>query len=205
MLGYPVAGRGNDLRPGHRRFNFVWYRPADDATLERMLTDENGRRYEISIPPPLIAKTFLDEMRAAADTVLAPLFGDAVKRAREPFFQPIYDLAVPHMVSGRIALIGDAAFVARPHVGAGVTKAAEDALGLSDMLDRHTDIPTALAAFEAERLPIGHRIVERARQLGSYMQSQIKTPDEQLAAERHRSPEAVMVETASVAFLDEPA
>ena len=29
MLGYPVAGPDNDLRPGHRRYNFVWYRPGE--------------------------------------------------------------------------------------------------------------------------------------------------------------------------------
>ena len=39
MLGYPVAGPGNDLRPGHRRYNIVWYRPADEPTLARLLTD----------------------------------------------------------------------------------------------------------------------------------------------------------------------
>jgi 2-polyprenyl-6-methoxyphenol hydroxylase and related FAD-dependent oxidoreductases len=36
------------------------------------------------------------------------------------------------MVFGRVALLGDAAFVARPHVGAGVTKAALDAASLAD-------------------------------------------------------------------------
>ena len=30
-LGYPVAGPDDDLRPGHRRYNVVWYRPADEA------------------------------------------------------------------------------------------------------------------------------------------------------------------------------
>src|SRR4029079_10945402 len=30
FLGYPVAGPDNDLRPGHRRLNVIWYRPADE-------------------------------------------------------------------------------------------------------------------------------------------------------------------------------
>ncbi len=33
MLGYPVAGPNNDLRPGHRRYNLVWYRPASNSEL----------------------------------------------------------------------------------------------------------------------------------------------------------------------------
>jgi 2-polyprenyl-6-methoxyphenol hydroxylase-like FAD-dependent oxidoreductase len=40
FLGYPVAGPDNDLRPGHRRYNVVWYRPAEESTeLRRLLTD----------------------------------------------------------------------------------------------------------------------------------------------------------------------
>ena len=31
FLGYPVAGPDNDLRPGRRRYNIVWYRPADES------------------------------------------------------------------------------------------------------------------------------------------------------------------------------
>ena len=31
FLGYPVAGPDNDLRPGKRRYNVVWYRPADET------------------------------------------------------------------------------------------------------------------------------------------------------------------------------
>ena len=57
MLGYPVAGPDNDLRPGHRRYNFVWYRPAsEERELPRLLTDESGRTHALSIPPPLIAR-----------------------------------------------------------------------------------------------------------------------------------------------------
>ncbi len=203
MLGYPVAGPGHDLAPGRRRFNFVWYRPAAEGDdLARLLTDESGTVHDISIPPPLIARQVIAEMRAAAQASLAPCFAEAVELTEAPFFQPIYDLTVPRMTEGRMALIGDAAFVARPHVGAGVTKAAEDAVALANALSRHGDIASALAAFDEVRTTIGHRIITRARHLGAYMQAQVRTPAEQAAAGKHRSAEAVMQETASLAFLD---
>ncbi len=203
MLGYPVAGPDHDLRPGHRRYNFVWYRPADEGTdLRRLLTDDSGTFHDVSIPPPLIAKAVIAEMRAASQSSLAPCFAEAVALTTMPFFQPIYDLTVPHMHRGRVAIIGDAAFVARPHVGAGVTKAAEDAVTLVDALSQHADIDAALAAFDGSRTAIGHRIITRARHLGAYMQAQVLTRTEQAAAEKHRSAEAVMQETASLAFLD---
>jgi 2-polyprenyl-6-methoxyphenol hydroxylase-like FAD-dependent oxidoreductase len=203
MLGYPVAGPDHDLRPGHRRFNFVWYRPAaEGAALRRLLTDDTGTFHDISIPPPLIAKAVIAEMRAASEASLAPCFAEMVALTETPFFQPIYDLAVPQMTTGRVAILGDAAFVARPHVGAGVTKAAEDAVALAAALTQHADIDIALAAFDARRTAIGHRIITRARHLGAYMQAQVSTIAEQQAAEAHRSAEAVMRETASLAFLD---
>jgi 2-polyprenyl-6-methoxyphenol hydroxylase-like FAD-dependent oxidoreductase len=203
MLGYPVAGTGNDVRPGKRRFNFVWYRPAsEEEGLPRLLTDDAGRRHEISIPPPLMAKAVVAEMREAAERLLAPCFAEAVRKTAMPFIQPIYDLETPRMAFGRVALVGDSAFVARPHVGAGVTKAAEDACALARLAAGADGVAQVLAAYEAERLPVGAAVVRQARRLGAYMQAVKRTPAEQAAAERHRSPEAVMRETASVAFLD---
>ena len=118
FLGYPVAGPDNDLRPGHRRYNVVWYRPADERTeLQRLLTDESGVTHSISIPPPLIRREAIAEMRAAAERLVAPQFRAIARLMDEPVLQPIYDLETPRMAFGRVAIIGDAAFVARPHVG----------------------------------------------------------------------------------------
>ncbi|MGB7831580.1 MAG: FAD-dependent oxidoreductase [Xanthobacteraceae bacterium] len=201
MLGYPVAGPGNDLRPRNRRYNIVWYRPADEATLARLLTDISGQHHEVSIPPPLVAGAVIAELNAAADTLLAPQFRDVMSFAERPFLQPIYDIEVPRMSAGRIVLIGDAAFVARPHVGAGVVKAAQDAVALADALATGSDIGPALHAFESVRLPVGRRIVARARDLGAAMQAQHASPRERAMAERYREPAAVLADTATLEFL----
>ncbi len=197
MLGYPVAGLGDAVAPGKRRFNFVWYRPADEATvLPAMLTDEQGRCHAEGIPPGLIRPALLQAMFAAANEVLAPQFAEIVHKATQPFFQPIFDLEVPQMAFGRVALLGDAAFVARPHPGMGVTKAGGDAYALMQMLAQHATVPDALRAYDRTRRYIGGFIVDHARRLGAYMQAQQKTPEERQMAERYRSVEAVMRETA---------
>lgn len=201
MLGYPVAGPDNDLRPGHRRYNFVWYRPASEAEgLRRLLTDDSGRTHALSIPPPLIARSTIAAMRADASRVLAPQFDAMIGLCEQPFLQPIYDLTAPQMAFGRVAILGDAAFVARPHVGAGVAKAAEDALALADALDRNTGVEAALKQFDAARQPVGTKIIARARHLGAYVQADLKTDAERASAERHRTPEAVLAETATLDF-----
>jgi 2-polyprenyl-6-methoxyphenol hydroxylase-like FAD-dependent oxidoreductase len=197
MLGYPVAGADNDLTPGRRRYNFVWYRPAsEEDELPRLLTDETGRTHALSIPPPLIARAVIAEMRDASARVLAPQFSDMVALCPQPFLQPIYDLEVPRMAFGRVVVLGDAAFVARPHIGAGVAKAADDVVALVDALDETGDIEAALARFEAQRLPVGQRIIERTRALGAYVQADQRTQAEKDHAARHRTPEAVLAETA---------
>ena len=201
MLGYPVAGPDNDLRAGRRRYNFVWYRPAsEERELPRLLTDESGRTHALSIPPPLIARDVVARMRTEGEQVLAPPFNAMLSLCAQPFLQPIYDLEVPRMAFGRVAILGDAAFVARPHVGAGVAKAAEDALALADALAGHDDVETALRRFEEARLGVGEKIIARARRLGAYVQADLKSEAERAYAAQHRAPEAVLAETAVMDF-----
>jgi 2-polyprenyl-6-methoxyphenol hydroxylase-like FAD-dependent oxidoreductase len=201
-LGYPVAGPDNDLRSGQRRYNVVWYRPADERIeLKRLLTDETGTTHTISIPPPLIRREAIAQMRAAAERLLAPQFREVVRMIDEPILQPIYDLETPRMAFGRVAIVGDAAFVARPHVAAGVAKAADDAAALAAAL-QDSEVEPALRRFEAERLPVGRRIIERARHLGAYLQA-TQTAEERARSQRHSIPEAVLAETAVLDFLRE--
>jgi len=202
MLGYPVAGPNNELQPGERRYNFVWYRPADEEhRLHRLLTDASGHTHPGSIPPPLVRAENIRALRNASARVLAPQFQEMVALTPQPFLQPIYDLESPKMAFGRTAILGDAAFVARPHVGAGVAKAAADAIALVAALETNAKVEAALQAFERARIAIGKRIIERARHLGAYMQAQLRTEDERRSAERYRTPEAVLRETATMEFL----
>ena len=197
MIAYPVAGKNNSVEPGKRRYNFVWYRPADEATtLRDMVTDASGKIWPEGIPPPLIQAHHLAHARVAAQQVLAPQFAEMIEKTEHLFFQPVFDLESNQLAFGRIALLGDAAFVARPHVGMGVTKAAEDAQSLVQKLTAYDDLSTALEQYQTARLTSGKHIVARARGLGAYMQAQISTPQERAMAEKYRSAEMVMAETA---------
>jgi 2-polyprenyl-6-methoxyphenol hydroxylase-like FAD-dependent oxidoreductase len=201
FLSYPVAGPDNDLRAGQRRLNVIWYRPADEqGELQRLLTDESGVTHVISIPPPLIRKQAIADMRAAAERLVAPQMRALARLMTEPVLQPIYDLETPRMAFGRVAVVGDAAFVARPHVGAGVSKASDDVTALVKAL-ASDDVEPALRKFEDERLPIGRRVIERARHLGAYLQA-TQTEEERAHAGRYSTAQAVIEETALVDFLE---
>jgi 2-polyprenyl-6-methoxyphenol hydroxylase-like FAD-dependent oxidoreductase len=204
VAGYPIRPADRGAAPSGREYNVIWYRPADPDRLRALLTDTSGQVHEMNIPPPLIDPRHRLEAKQDAEAIMAPQFAEAIRLAEGLFCQPIYDVDVSGMVRGSIALLGDAAFVARPHVGAGVTKGFSDAMALRRALDGHERVEDALRAFDAERLPVGQKILERARRLGAYMQASRATDAERKSAEAYRTPEAVIRETASLDFLGHP-
>jgi 2-polyprenyl-6-methoxyphenol hydroxylase-like FAD-dependent oxidoreductase len=194
-LGYPIAGVDGDLSPGHRRYNVVWYRSVDEASgaLERLMTDEAGTHHPLGIPPGLIRSEAIADLRAAAQSNLAPQFREMVDLIEMPFFQAVMDMDVPAMVAGRAALLGDAAFLVRPHCGMGVTKAAGDAVLLADLLAAFPDdIDHALEVYNAERCRYGRYLTHHSRLLGSQMKKTFASEEERREAEFYRRPETCL-------------
>jgi 2,6-dihydroxypyridine 3-monooxygenase len=170
LLTYPIPGPDGSVL-----CNWLWYRnvaPGDDLT--DLLTDRNGCRAELTVPPGSVQTRHLEQLQSAADTELAPPFAELVRRSAEPFIQVIVDLEVPRMAFGRTCLLGDAAFALRPHIGAGTAKAADDAWQLGNALlgatGRH--VPLRLKGWEAQQLPVGRRAMQRARAAGRSLQAE---------------------------------
>jgi 2-polyprenyl-6-methoxyphenol hydroxylase-like FAD-dependent oxidoreductase len=171
LIGYPVAGANGAVEAGHRRFNIMWYRPvAPGAELRDMFTGMDGIHYETGLPPKLVRSELIAAMKEEAHRVFPPVFADVIGRMSGMFVQAIYDLESDLMGHGRVALIGDAAFVARPHCGAGVSKAADDAASLATALGANHRIEHAIASFSAERSKACKATVAWAAHLGSYFQ-----------------------------------
>jgi 2-polyprenyl-6-methoxyphenol hydroxylase-like FAD-dependent oxidoreductase len=177
VIGYPIAGLNNDLRVGHRRYNFIWYRVGDAQELRRMCVDERGQQHDYSVPPPLIRKDLIAQMRAQAQEIMPPQFLDCLANM-QPFFTPIYDFSTAQLVFGRVALVGDAASSARPHMGFGMAKAGGDAQALAAALASHDGIDAGLAAYNRTRQPIGEAIVLHGRKLGTHLGVDLQTDEE---------------------------
>lgn len=172
IIGYPVAGSDNDTSRGHRAYNFVWYRPAAQGEdLQALLTDADGVHYPLGIPPHKVDWRQLAKVREDARRLLSPQFAEILEKTPQPFLQPIFDVASDVVNIGRVTLMGDAAFVARPHIGMGVAKASQDAVALADAIRTHGANAIAFAAYAKVRLPAGQSAVQRARWLGSYVKS----------------------------------
>ena len=195
IIGYPIAGPDNDLRPGHRRYNFVWYDAVSRGRLVDMLTDADGTRHDMSIPPPRVRDDVIARVIAEAKARLPKPFVEILELGERPFFTPIYDHLSPVMGAGRIALAGDAACGVRPHLGMGVTKAAEDALALARHLDA-APVPEALSAYSAQRVAASRLAFETSRRLGGYIFDCDHTRNRQGRA--HPQMARIMRETAAI-------
>ncbi len=202
VICYPIAGLNDDLRPGHRRFNFIWYRVADADLLKEMCVDDRGNQHDYSVPPPLIRKDLIAALRDEGEDALPPAINDCLRVIEQPFFTPIYDFIAPHIVSGRVALVGDAASNARPHMGFGVSKAGCDAQALANALRDHDDIDTALAAYNRARQPIGETIVKHSRKLGTHMGVNLQTEEDRAMHALLQDPRAMLDWIAVPNFLD---
>jgi 2-polyprenyl-6-methoxyphenol hydroxylase-like FAD-dependent oxidoreductase len=173
LLGYLVPGHDGDTVPGRRRYNIVWYRPVDTPVLDAMCTDASGQLHSGGIAPSLIRDEIVARVKVDAEALLAPQLAEIFLRS-EPFFQPIFDLESPALAFGRVALTGDAAFLA-------------DCLGRAG-----EDVAGGLARFESVQRPFGRDIVALSRQQGSYLSAQLKRQAQRRGSELRRDVEALL-------------
>lgn len=180
ILGYPVPGLDDDMRPGRRRYSFVWYRRVAEPILREMQTDAAGRYHAHGVPPPLIRPELVAALRRDADAHLCSAWAEVVRRADQPLFQAVGDLESPCMAIGRVALLGDAASVARPHVARGAIKAGHDAIALMTAL-ASGPVVSALQRYDLLRRPAAVALVDESRRLGAYIEGNGERTDDLIA------------------------
>lgn len=170
ILGYLVPGEHNDVRPGHRLYNWVWYRIADTAQLQKIMIDRDGRQRGYSMPEGMLADQWIDHVRQEARAMLPPSFQAVVEATQHPFAQAIRDLASDQMVVDRVVILGDASAIPRPHTAASTSKAASNALDLVDVLQESpNDIDAALKAWEPRQIALGKALRRQGMETGNYL------------------------------------
>lgn len=161
LLTYPIADGSARL------MNWVWYRNVSSGDeLTQLLTDRAGRVHDFSLPAGSVSGGCVTALREDARGVLHDAVAEVVGKTLDPFLQVVYDVEPPRLAFGRVSLIGDAAFVARPHAAAGTAKACEDAWRLAGALAEEDEVTCALARWESGGLKLGRDLVRRSREAG---------------------------------------
>lgn len=164
ILVYLIPGAGADPTPGKRRLNWVWYVGADEVELARLLVDRDGRSHRASLPQ---GDATVRDLVDLARREVHPKLADLVAATPDPFLQTILDVVVPRTVFGRVCLVGDAAFVVRPHTAGAAAKAARDAAMLAISLKRaRRNIDAGLRGFEEMQLEYGRDMTRYGVALG---------------------------------------
>jgi 2,6-dihydroxypyridine 3-monooxygenase len=173
MVGYPIPGNDGSIEPGRRNINLGWYWNVEEGeALDGFLADRDGVTHRLSLPPGAVTEENAGRLRAAARDECPPAFADAFGTADRPFLQKIVDIEPPAQSFGRVCLLGDAAFVSRPHAASGTAKAAEDAWTLAEAVKMAGSggLVTALAAWSDARVSVGRDLVGRSREIGDRYQ-----------------------------------
>ncbi len=168
---YPVPGDGADGVQASL-WNVIWYRNvAEGAALDELMTDCTGLHRPNLVPAGLVQQRLVDQLRQDAQVLLAPAAAEVMIKAEAPFIQPICDLVSDRIVFGRQILVGDAAAVTTPHVGAGTAKAVLGAWSLADIVARvpksdDLRLAAALSRWEVEQIARDRDLVARGRMIG---------------------------------------
>ncbi len=166
LLCYMVPGTHGELSKGQRLYNWVWYQNKSDQQLSEILTDKDGKKRNYAVPPAFLSNNTIRDLNLLADQELPQILRDRVHQTENPFVQVIVDLAVPKMYSGRVALLGDAASVVRPHTASGTAKAYRDAIALANCLYYHkNDIDQALPHWNDQQMRAASQIIQYGKQL----------------------------------------
>ncbi|MCX3062998.1 FAD-dependent monooxygenase [Streptomyces beihaiensis] len=168
--GHLIAYRIPDPDGGAPRINWVVFTAPPPGTTERLDTPT-------SLPPGRLPTELTGHLTQVARELLPPYWRDLVllTTPEELFLQPLYDFTADRYTAPGMALVGDAATVARPHTGAGAVKALQDAAALRSALAGAERLPDALAAYDADRAPTGRAMVDLGRRLGRMLVQE--TPD----------------------------
>jgi 2,6-dihydroxypyridine 3-monooxygenase len=119
----------------------------------------------------MVTDDFVQQQKGIAESILPTVFGQLVLQTNDPFIQTIYDLSVPKMAFGRVCILGDAAFVPRPHIAAGLSKAATNAVALANSINSsNVDVVEALKRWEPSQLELGNYLKYLGISLGNRSQ-----------------------------------
>jgi len=170
ILGYLIPGPAGTLKPGERLVNWVWYcnYVANSPAHIELMTDRDGERHHITLPPGGIRDAVWEKQKSLADDALPPQLAEIVRKTKVPFVQAITDVlpSDPVLCGGKVLLIGDALAGFRPHTASSTNQAALDAMALADFIGG--DI--SLEIWEDKVMKYAKRVQEWGVEMGNRSQ-----------------------------------
>jgi 2-polyprenyl-6-methoxyphenol hydroxylase-like FAD-dependent oxidoreductase len=128
ITAYWIPGRSG------KALNWMCYLNVSEHDLSGYLSDESGHTHHWSLPPGMLGKSRRYQMLSEMHKIFPAEIMVTVEATENLSLQSIYYGISRHFVRDRIVLVGDAAHIAVPHIGAGSTFAIQDTLSLSQAM-----------------------------------------------------------------------
>lgn len=164
LVAYWIPGR-----PGGKSLNWMWYRNVEGSELAEFMTGSSGGRSHWSLPPGLLPKSRRHQLIREMDELFPQEFSSIARATGKLALQPIFFGVPDRFCRGRVALVGDAAHVAVPHIGAGSSFAIQDAEALASALDPER-LESTLTEWDMARRAATVPSLEAAVRLGRALQ-----------------------------------
>jgi len=159
--------------PGEKEpLNWMWYSNVPEHSLAELLAGTDGSIHRWSLPAGTMPAMTDQRLRTLAGQRLPNWLAALVAETDNLFLQPVYAGIAASMAVPGFALVGDAAHLAVPHVGGGVTLALQDTASLAEVIATPgSGQDQRLAAWQASRLAINAPRLDFAVRLGLSLQS----------------------------------
>ena len=157
---------------GESVVNWMWYRNVPPADLSSHLTDRRGVAHDWSVPPGRLGIELESSLMREARDLMDPGMASLIESTKDPSIQAIFAGNATRFHAGRLVLVGDAARIAIPHIGAGTSMAIGDAFELGRVFGdvSAAEFPERLDAWDLDRRESTLPAVEFARELGFSLQ-----------------------------------
>lgn len=166
FFGYPVPELDGGVIPGARQLGWAWY----DARRNGLLRETGcvvGRVVHRTLGgdriPDATYRALADEARRHLSSPWRDAVLETISR-RAVIGTPIAEYVPERLVSGRIALVGDAAHVPTPMTGSGFAASLEDAEALGAAVRNGATLMDALRTYEQRRLDAARWLVQSGQQ-----------------------------------------
>jgi 2-polyprenyl-6-methoxyphenol hydroxylase-like FAD-dependent oxidoreductase len=149
--------------------NWMWYRNVDCRDLAGFMSDAKGQPHHWSLAPGMLPEDRRNGLLQELAEIMPAAFSAAAAATKNLYLQAIYKGLPDRMARDRLILVGDAAHVSLPHIGAGSSFAVQDAASLAEAMDSE-DPEKVLASWATERRESTWRDLVGAARLGHALQ-----------------------------------
>jgi 2-polyprenyl-6-methoxyphenol hydroxylase-like FAD-dependent oxidoreductase len=181
MHVYPVMDEGMPSAAAARacgseepsgRVTWTWFNNQLEEELPGLLLDHHLKVHPAAVPVGQLNTAVADAVAAAAADALPPPLAELVVASAACMgVTAVRDLALPCQAIGRVALVGEAGCVPRPHGASAVERALQDAAGLAELLrSAKLAVDRALPVWDLQQVQRGVALCKAAAAAGNRLQ-----------------------------------